>query len=145
MREIPNPEQFNALLDDIAHQAFVLRDGFRWAHPDAFRRPKHASAEIVSGGGDHDVSDLVASTDRFRDRLRHACREVLEARNRLNGAVADLNDAMTLLEPPPSVEVADVRAIPRSADQGDLERARAAQDRRNVRAAATGDYSEVTG
>ena len=142
---IPSPEQLDRLLGDIEDDCRKLRDLWRWAHPDAFRRPKHGSRDVVSGGSTSDVADSVVATESFRTKIRHASREMVDARTRIHGAVADLNDALGLLDPPPGPEVADVRFLPHPADKGDVRRAQQAQSRRNARAAASGDYSEVTG
>lgn len=142
---IPNPDQLGRFLDDIRHHADVIEREYRWLQPDAYRGPKHGESDKVSGGEHRDLAGTVGNTDRFRTHLRHAAREVLDAANRLAGAVADLNDAAKLLNPPPGPEVADVRLLPRPADRGDVERAREAQARRQVRAVASGDWGEVTG
>lgn len=144
-RYLPTFDQLHAQLADIEHACSQVRERWRWAAPDAFRRPKHGSRELVSGGEGPDTADTVADTERFRVLLRHAARECQDARSRVLGAVADLNDALALLEPPPGAEVADVRLLQHPADRGDLARAKAAQGRREQRAAASGDWSEVTG
>lgn len=145
MVDIPKPDVIEAYLGDVEHAVSAVRDGYRWLFPDAYRRPKHASQELVSGGRPQDVADLALATEAQRRRLRDAARSVVEARNALGRAVADLNDAMLLLDPPPTVEVADVRLLPHPADAGDARRAKAAQARRLARAQRTGDWSEVTG
>jgi len=142
---IPRPKQLDPYLDDIVHAVGLIRDAYRWAWPDAFRRPKHAAQDAVSGGAPSDVADLVIATSRFRARVAGAAHSVAEARQRLQRAVADLNDAMALLEPPPTAEVADVRCLPHPADRGDIARAREAQERRRLRAVRTGDWDEVIG
>lgn len=91
------------------------------------------------------VGGVVVDTARFRAKLSNAVREVDDAANRLATAVAELRDAARLLDPPEGVEVADPRLRPRDADSGDLRRAREAQERRRTRAAASGDWTEVTG
>lgn len=145
MVDLPKPERLKEYLLDIAHAITQIEDGYRWAYPDAHRRPKHASQELVSGGGERDTADLVAETERFRSNVRHAASQVVDARNRLMGAVVDLNAGLALLEPPPTIEVADVRVIPHPEDAGGVKRAREAQERRHVWAASSGDWSEVTG
>lgn len=144
--DIPKPDVLDGFLDDVIHSVGQIRELYRWAEPDAFRRPKHGSVELVSGGGAKpDSADLLASTERYRRLIRHSAREVEDARNRLQGAVSDLNDALMLLEPPPSLDGPDVRFLEHPADSGDVRRAREAQKRRNARARRTGDWSEVTG
>lgn len=142
---IPKPDQLEGFLGDIEHAIAVVRDGYRWLYPDSHRKPKHASRELVSGGAEHDVGDIVLATERPRAKIRDAARAVVEARNALGRAVADLNDVMALLDPPPSIEVSDVRLLQHPAHIGDLERAREAQARRLTRARRTGDYGEGTG
>lgn len=144
MSRIMTPDQMERHLDEIADQVRMLRDGWRWAHPDAYRRPKHGSAEMVSGGGRRDVADQIVATERYRSHLEVASRDVDNAVGALGHAVATLNDAMRLLEPPPGPEVADVRQLPRDPRLSVL-RARVAKGRREQRAARTGDYAEVTG
>lgn len=145
MTRIPTPDQLNRDLADIVASAPRVRDGWRWAHPDAYRRPKHASAEIVSGGSPPELDATVASTAHYRSLLRNAAKAVLSARNDMLRAEACLNDAMALLDPPPTSEAADVRFLQHPADRGEVERARAAQGRRLARAERTGDWAEVTG
>lgn len=145
MQPIPRPDQIEGYLGDIDHAVSQIRRLWLWAHPDSHRRPQHGSSEVVSGGGRRDLSDTVTATERYRTYLRHAGREVVDARNRLLGAVADLNDALNLLEPPQTPEVADVRLYARPEDEGGIRRAREAKGRREERARATGDWSEVTG
>ena len=142
---IPTSEQLGRSLVDIEHWCDKVRDLWRWAEPDAYRRPKRGSNELVSGGAAPDLADDVISTERYRVLLRHAAREVLDAGNRIRGAVADLNDALALLEPLPSAQVSNATLLPRPADRGDLVRAREAQRHRESRARGSGDYGEVTG
>lgn len=94
---------------------------------------------------DDRVGDQVVATERYRVKLRHAVREVAEARNRLLGALADLRDAAAMLEPRAMAPDPLARAIPHPADRGDLARAKAAQERRLARAQRSGDWSEVVG
>lgn len=91
------------------------------------------------------VGAQVVATEQFRRFIRHAAREIVDGRNRLLTAVADLNDALGLLEPPPGPAVADVRFIPHPADAGDVQRAREAQERRRRRAEASRTWREVSG
>lgn len=142
---LPSPEQFDRLLGDIEADTERLRDLWRWAAPDAFRRPKHGHGDAVSGGERPDVANQVASTETYRKLLRHASRELVDAQNRVRTAVADLNDALQLLDPPAGPEVADVRLLPHPADKGDIVRAQKAQARRQARARQTGDWAEVMG
>lgn len=144
MARIPTPAQLESYLASIQDSIPMVRDGFRWAAPDTHRRPKHG-IERVRGGGRSDVADLVSGTDRYRTYVETASRSVVEADNALHRAIAALNDALALLEPPPGPEVADARLLEHPADTGDVARARAAQWRREQRARRSGDYSEVTG
>lgn len=141
--DIPKPDILNAYLDDIAHAAKTVRGHYRTAEPNAFSRPKHGSTELVQGGSKPDLADTLSATDKYRRLLRHAAREVVDARNRLQGAVSDLNDALLLLDPKPGPEVADVRFLEHPEDAGGVRRAKQAQERRMKRAESSGDYSEV--
>ena len=140
---LPSPDQLQAFLDDIAHQARQLGPEFRWLHPNAHRRPKRGSGERRGGDG-YDVADEVAVTAGYRGRLEWAARNVVDARNRLLTAQAALNDAVAMIEPAPSVEQLE-SSLPHPADRGDYARAKAAQERRKARAERTGDWAEVTG
>lgn len=94
---------------------------------------------------DDQVGGVVIATEAFRTKLRHAAREVLDARTRLRGALADLSDATRLIEPKDTTTDQPTRSLPHPANRGDLDRARKAQDRRQRRAHESGDWSEVTG
>lgn len=142
---LPTPDQMASLADDIAYDAGRLTDTWRWALGDAYRRPRHGEGAHVRGGDLEDVAGVVASTERYRSLLRRAAEDVAVARDRLRGALGDLEAAMRLLEPPPGPEAADVRLLPHPADRGDVRRATEAQARRLERARATGDWSEVQG
>lgn len=145
-RTIPPPEQLEGFLGDIEEAVGQLRVVWRWAYPNAYRRPTHGSADVVSGGEAPDVADVVAATERFRVHLRSAGRHVRNCRNEILGALNEVRDAMPLLDTREvTPEVADVRFIPHPADRGDLARAKAAQGRRKKRAEASGDWGEVTG
>lgn len=144
MDSIPTPEKLNAFLDDIVHAAGTIRGHYRTAEPNTFSRPKHGSlAEKLSTGSASDLADLVGMMDRYRRLVRHAAREVVDARNRLYGAVSDLNDALRLLDPPPMPEETVERLLPHPADRGDVRRAKEAQKKRLQRAQRTGDWDEV--
>jgi hypothetical protein len=162
--DMPTQGQLDALLDDIEHNAARLRELWRWAAPSIYERPRRRGIDIDlsaskqpqdyqmkprgsgpgSGPGDP-VGDIVAATEKFRRLARHAGREIADARNRLGTALADLNDAMRLLDPPLGPEVADVALLPHPAGKRDLAQSKAAQARRGRRAQASGDYGEVTG
>jgi len=165
MAAIPTQSQVEALLDDIEHNVRRLRELWKWAAPNIYERPKRRGIDInphitkqaedyqmkprsaPPGSGSKDpVGDLVASTEKFRRHARHAGREILDARNRLGTALADLNDAMALLDDPnPDPEVADVRLLEHPAGKRDLAQAQAAQARRGRRAVGSGNWDEVTG
>lgn len=165
MSDIPTQDQAEVLLDDIQHATTRLRELWRWAAPSIYERPRRRGMDInphatkqpedyqmkPRGAGpgsstSDPVGDIVASTEKFRRLVRHAGREISDARNRVQSAVADLNDAFKLLDDPhPGPEVADVRYLPHPAGDREIKGAKAAQARRGVRARDTGDYSEVTG
>lgn len=148
---VPTPAQLKAYLDDIVQvveqggtNGIPLLEEYRWLEPNAHIRPKRGTAERSSGGGEHDVSDEVAATAAVRGRIEWAARNVVDARNRLLSAVAALNDAVKLLDPPPTIDRHE-RSLPHPADRGDLARARDAKERREKRARLSGDWDEVTG
>lgn len=145
MARIPTAAQLEAYLASIKDCIPKVRDGFRWAAPDSYRRPKHAAGERVRVHNPADLADLVAGTDRYRSLVESAARGVVAADTALQRAVASLNDALAMLEPPPGPEVADVRYLPHPAQRAEVARAREAQSRRLRRAARSGDFSEVTG
>ncbi|HEV8065629.1 MAG TPA: hypothetical protein VGP46_12380, partial [Acidimicrobiales bacterium] len=133
-------------LGDIEHSVTLIREAYRWAYPNAYERPSRGHSERTSGGGTSDpVAGQAAASEKFRRKLRHALREVNEARNRLLGGQADLNDALNLLDADPLPLDTHERDLVHPANRGDLARAKAAQQRRLARAQSTGDYSEITG
>lgn len=130
---VPRPDHLDAFLDDVIHDVEQVRELYRWLQPSAFERPRRGASERTAGGGEHDLSDEVVATERVRVLIRHAVREVMDGRNRLAGAKADLNDAQVRLDPEPTVDRHE-RSLPHPADRGDLERARANQQKRLDRA-----------
>jgi hypothetical protein len=146
MTDLPRPDLLEEFLGDIEHTVSMVREAYRWAYPNAYSRPKRGQTERTSGGGSGDpTGDVVASTERYRVKLRHAVREVQDARNRLMGAQIDLNDALMMLEPEQSVDPVE-RSLEHPANKGDLARARKAQAKRAERAKKTPWGSEeVTG
>lgn len=142
---IPTFEELDRDIRDIEGWLAHLRPLWQAALPDAFRRPKRGNRDVVSGGSPSDVADLVADTDAFRSKLRHAARELREARTRVRVAVSDVNDALAKLDRNGGPEAADVRLLPSIASRREQAQAQAAQQRRQARAQASGDYSEVWG
>lgn len=145
--DIPSPEILEGFLGDIEHTTGMVREAYRWAYGNAYSKPKRGQTERTSGGGGSSdpTGDVVAATERYRVKLRHAAREIQDARNRLLGAQADLNDALVMLEPPQSVDPVE-RSLEHPANKGDLERARKAKARREERAKTSPfGADEVTG
>jgi len=140
---LPSPDQLQAFLDDAAHAIKKLGPEFRWLHPNAYSRPKRGTGER-RGGDRYDAANEVAATAGYRGRLEWAARNVVDARNRLFSAVAALNDAVAMIEPPAAVEQLE-SALPHPANRGDIARAKEAQERRRARAVATGRWGEVHG
>lgn len=161
MANIPTQPQVDAILDDIDHYAIRLRELWKWASPSFYDRPRRGSVNPTTtrppedhemkprsaapGSFSDPTASALAMSDKVRRLGRHAGREIVDARNRLGSAIADLNDALRELDPPEGPEVADVRLRPHPAGKRDLAQAQAAQARRGRRAVKSNNWDEVTG
>lgn len=90
-----------------------------------------------------DVANELVATERYRDLLEKAAKKANEAAKAMDAMQDYVARALRQLDPPSSIEPADVKLRPHPAGVMDRLRAQAAQNRRTRRAEKSGDYSEV--
>jgi hypothetical protein len=134
----PHPDTIAKALHHLGSQSVFLSDEYRWLYPSAHNRTARGS--VSRGGTTHEdgspsnVSDLLAATSSNRRDITNAGIAILEAVSDIHRAVILLGHVRESIDHTAPVEASvHERAVEHPADRGDVQRARAAQKRRERR------------